>query len=387
MLTSCTSFATLPPNCTLTSLDVALGVVDDVVEDASGDGVDVLALAPFRRSLREQRGEDPGGFHAVGDVRLAAAPVLAVVPALGEERRSDNLRVAEYRVRGAVHAAQHDDVVGVGIVLRVLAEHELLAHAFPQLRHQEEAGDWEEDPGGGEHGEHVDVEADGVVVGEAREEVRVGVEVEGVRWEVTLGTAAVITASIVSPIASAVPSTRSARSPGSPRRATREIFRGVPIRAVRARPRPTPRSRRFGGRRGPRPRRQRAGTAGSAHLPRRRVLPRDNFSRQTREPPGASPAPPRARLFAHDATAGGAWNVGSRRRARVDGAPAHVSARAAGCRERFGRRRRDAVEGTRAVESLKVPGVQRCAASLGRTDTGPNQGSGPRNLTRLENTC
>ena len=65
--------------------------------------------------------------------------------------------------------------------------------------------------------------------------------------------------------------------------------------------------------------------------------------------------------------------------------PPRTSQRAGGlCRERFGR----TTPGTRsrglAVESRKVPGVQRCAASLGRTDTGPNEGSGPRNLTRLE---
>ena len=268
------------------------------MEDARGDGVDVLALAPFRRSLGEQRGEDPGGFHAVGDVRLAAAPVLAVVPALGEERRSDNLRVAEYRVRGAVHAAQHDDVVGVGIVLRVLAEHELLAHAFPQLRHQEEAGDWEEDPGGGEHGEHVDVEADGVVVGEAREEVRVGVEVEGVRVGSDVGDRRGHHG--VHRLAHRVGGAlHEVREIPRARRDGRRARSSAASRSGRCapRPRPTPRSRRFGGRRGPRPRRQRAGTAGSAHLPRRRVLPRDNFSRQTREPPRRVPrSAPRAPL-------------------------------------------------------------------------------------------
>ena len=360
------------------------------MEDARGDGVDVLALAPFRCSLREQRGENPGGFHAVGDVRLAAAPVLAVVPALGEERRSDDLRVAEYRVRGAVHAAQHDGFVGVGIVLRVLAEHELLAHAFPQLRHQEEAGDWEEDPGGGEHGEYVDVEADGVVVGEAREEVRVGVEVEGVRVGGDVGDRRGHHGvhRLAHRVGGALHEVREIpRAHRDGRRA--EIFRGVPIRAGCApRPRPTPRSRRFGGRRGPRPRRQRAGTAGSAHLPHRRV-PRDNppAKRASSRParPRSAPRAPRSRRDRRWRVERGFEEARPRR-----WSPAHVRLSARG--RALPRAVREDDAGTRsralAVESRNVPGVLRCAA-----ETWDN---GHRDQTRVhdpgirhgwENTC
>ena len=191
-----------------------------------------------------------------------------------------------------------------------------------------------------------------------------------------MGTVAVITASIVSPIASAVPSTRSARSPGLT--ATGDA-RDLPRR-------PDP-----GGARPDRAlRRDRDGSEGAA------VHGLDGNAPAPQDPPifptGAchvtispakraelrrrAPAPPRARLFAHDATAGGAWNVGSRRRARVDGAPAHVSARGRALpravREDDAR---DAVEGTRGgiSESSRCPAVRR---EFGTNGHGTKRGFG-----------